>query len=59
MYFFFLTVTVEKVELKGLSHKKNDRIVEYSFEVSIKDLQGSTNEMKGTRCGAFSMLSLK
>ncbi|XP_007422183.3 zinc finger CCHC domain-containing protein 14 [Python bivittatus] len=30
-------VSVEKVELKGLSHKKNDRIVEYSFEVLWSD----------------------
>lgn len=30
----FLTVSVEKVELKGLAHKKNERNVEYSFEVS-------------------------
>uniref|UniRef100_A0A8C7E7E0 Zinc finger CCHC-type containing 14 n=1 Tax=Naja naja TaxID=35670 RepID=A0A8C7E7E0_NAJNA len=30
-------VSVEKVELKGLSHKKNDRIAEYSFEVLWSD----------------------
>ncbi|XP_060644472.2 zinc finger CCHC domain-containing protein 14 [Anolis sagrei] len=30
-------VNVEKVELKGLSHKKNDRNIEYSFEVVWSD----------------------
>ncbi|KAM9510259.1 zinc finger CCHC domain-containing protein 14-like [Guaruba guarouba] len=30
-------VIVEKVELKGLSHKKNERNVEYSFEVLWSD----------------------
>ncbi|XP_066493764.1 zinc finger CCHC domain-containing protein 14 isoform X2 [Tiliqua scincoides] len=30
-------VSVEKVELKGLSHKKNDRAIEYSFEVLWSD----------------------
>ncbi|KFO77890.1 Zinc finger CCHC domain-containing protein 14 [Cuculus canorus] len=30
-------VSVEKVELKGLSHKKNERSVEYSFEVLWSD----------------------
>lgn len=33
----FSTVSVEKVELKGLAHKKNERNVEYSFEVSSAD----------------------
>lgn len=31
----FSVVSVEKVELKGLAHKKNERNVEYSFEVSL------------------------
>lgn len=31
----FSIVSVEKVELKGLAHKKNERNVEYSFEVSF------------------------
>lgn len=31
----FSIVSVEKVELKGLAHKKNERNVEYSFEVSL------------------------
>lgn len=35
---FFSTVSVEKVELKGLSHKKNDRNIDYSFEVSFSGL---------------------
>ncbi|KAF1427911.1 Zinc finger CCHC domain-containing protein 14, partial [Spheniscus mendiculus] len=30
-------VSVEKVELKGLAHKKNERNVEYSFEVLWSD----------------------
>uniref|UniRef100_A0A803TPB5 CCHC-type domain-containing protein n=1 Tax=Anolis carolinensis TaxID=28377 RepID=A0A803TPB5_ANOCA len=30
-------MNVEKVELKGLSHKKNDRNIEYSFEVVWSD----------------------
>lgn len=30
-------MSVEKVELKGLAHKKNERNVEYSFEVSFGD----------------------
>ncbi|KFV16276.1 Zinc finger CCHC domain-containing protein 14 [Tauraco erythrolophus] len=30
-------VSVEKVELKGLAHKKNERTVEYSFEVLWSD----------------------
>ncbi|XP_053126594.1 zinc finger CCHC domain-containing protein 14 isoform X2 [Hemicordylus capensis] len=30
-------VSVEKVEIKGLSHKKNDRNTEYSFEVLWSD----------------------
>jgi len=33
----FFTVSVEKVELKGLAHKKNERNIEYSFEVSFGD----------------------
>lgn len=33
----FFIVSVEKVELKGLAHKKNERNVEYSFEVSSGD----------------------
>lgn len=30
---FVFTVSVEKIDLKGLSHTKNDRSVECSFEV--------------------------
>ncbi|POI32267.1 hypothetical protein CIB84_003981 [Bambusicola thoracicus] len=33
----FSSVSVEKVELKGLAHKKNERNVEYSFEVLWSD----------------------
>lgn len=33
---FTFTVTVEKIDLKGLSHKKNERNVECSFEVRYK-----------------------
>lgn len=33
VFFFTFTVSVEKIDLKGLSHKKNERNVECSFEV--------------------------
>lgn len=33
----FPTVSVEQVELKGTTPKKNDRTIEYSFEVSAED----------------------
>lgn len=32
-FVFVFTVSVEKIDLKGLSHTKNDRSVECSFEV--------------------------